>query len=211
MDTVLFVRAFSAFFAIMNPFVALPIFLSLTEGYDPSMRRSAGLRVAGYSAALCAVIAVSGTMILRFFGIDVDHFRIAGGIVLVTIALGMLSGEGSTAHKGTPAERQIQLERDEVAFYPMAFPMIVGPGTITTIVVLTSNVTQLSGYVAIIVALALDLLALTVVLMLASRIGRHMSSTLRTVMTRIMGMILMATAVQMSVEGLKTTLPGLAG
>ncbi|MGK2348872.1 MarC family protein [Actinomyces sp. W5033] len=214
MDLTLLVKALGAFFAIMNPFVNLPIFLSLTAGQEPSQQRRTAWRTTLSSALMCAVVAVSGSALLRFFGISIDDFRVAGGLVLLTIALGMLSGHGSSAHEGSKTEKTHAVEHaaaNDVAFYPMAFPMIVGPGTITTIIVLFSQADGVEGFAAVVLALVLVLGALGIVLHFSATIGRHMSLTLRTIMTRLMGMILAAIAVGMLAAGLTRLLPGLAG
>jgi len=210
MDVAVFVKAFGALFAIMNPFVALPMFLSLTEGLDPGAQRKAGLRAAGYSAILAVVVLLAGTAVLGFFGIDVNDFRIAGGIVLLMIGLGMLNGTGSSAHTGTPAEQAHQAaQQGDVAFYPMAFPMIVGPGTITTLVLLAGD-GSVTSFASVGAALALVIAMLGVVLFFSTAIGHLLSQKLRSIMTRLMGMILAAIAVQMVVAGLLAVFPGLA-
>lgn len=209
MDTELLARALGAIFAIMNPFVALPIFLSLTEGSDEAAMRRVAVATTVYAAAICAVVGVAGHGILDFFGITIDDFRVAGGLVLLLIGLGMLQGRENTAHQGTPAERKSVEEAERIAFYPLAFPMIVGPGTITTILIFTSEARVAGQYLAVAVATALVVLALGVVLWFASTIGRWMSQTLRIVTTRIMGMILAAIAAGMLAAGLKALLPGL--
>ena len=214
MDLTLLVKALGAFFAIMNPFVNLPLFLSLTTGQDPAQQRRTAWRATLFSALMCAVIAVSGSALLRFFGISLDDFRVAGGLVLLTIALGMLSGRGSSAHEGSKAEKAHAADHaaaNDIAFYPMTFPMIVGPGTITTIIVLFSQADGAKKVVAVVLALILVLAALGGVLHFSSTIGRHMSLTLRTIMTRLMGMILAAIAVGMLAAGLSKLFPGLAG
>lgn len=213
MNTALLIKALGGFFAIMNPFVALPMFLSLTDGYDLSRQRRTALRVALYSLVLSLVVLVAGRAVLEFFGIGVDHFRIAGGIVLMTIALGLLNGGGSSAHSGSEREQQHQAKqaaRSDVSFYPMAFPMMVGPGTITTIIVFTGGAGGVGGYAAVATALAVVILLLALVLWAAPTVGHHMSMTLQIIMTRLMGMILAAIAVEMVVTGLGQVLPGLA-
>lgn len=205
-------KALGGFFAIMNPFVALPMFLALTDAYDAARQRRTAIRVVLYCAVMAAVILGDGTAVLGFFGINVDDFRVAGGIVLLTIALGMLNG-GSAAHAGTKDEQQHQDDQaaqGDVSFYPLTFPMILGPGTITAIIVFSGQAGGAPGYVAIAVALAAVLLLLLVVLWFASSIGRHLSRTLRTIMTRLMGVILAAISIQMIVAGLAHLLPGLA-
>jgi membrane protein, marC family len=149
--------------------------------------------------------------VLRFFGIGITAFRIAGGIVLLVIGLSMLNGTGSSAHTGTKGEQEHLSQTPDVAFYPMAFPVIAGPGTITTLVILTGQAKGAAGYASIAAALLAVLAGLGVVLFLAGNIGHYLSQTLRSVMTRLMGMILAAIAVQMVIVGLKAAFPVLAG
>ena len=208
MDTALFIKALGAFFAIMNPFVMLPVFLGMTAEYSPAEQRRLGLSVAAFSAVLAAVVMAAGAKVLDFFGIGVDDFRVAGGIVLFSIGLGMLNGSASPAHHGTEDEQAGHAALSSLAFYPMAFPMIVGPGTIATILVLTGNAGS-QGLVAVGAAAALVLAVLALVLAFAAQIGRVMSDTLRVITIRLMGMILAAVAVDMTVTGLKALLPGL--
>lgn len=118
---------------------------------------------------------------------QVDDFRIAGGIVALTIALGM---------------RWV---------FSAAFPRMVGPGTITTLIVLTGGSDGAGGYVAVAAALVIVVLALLLVLWSAPAIGRHMSQTLRVIMTRLMGRILAAVAVEMVVAGLQHVCPQWVG
>lgn len=208
MDTALFIKALGAFFAIMNPFVMLPVFLGMTADYTPGQQRRLGLAVAGFSALLVAAVMAAGSQVLGFFGISVDDFRVAGGIVLFTIGLGMLNGSASPAHHGTEAERAHHADLTSLAFYPMAFPMIVGPGTIATILVLTGHAGT-AGFAAVGGAAAVVLVTLALVLAFAAQIGRVMSQSLRVITIRLMGMILAAVAVEMTVTGLKALLPGL--
>lgn len=210
----LFVKALGGFFAIMNPFVALPMFLSLTNAYDAARQRRTALRVTLSSLALAAVIMAAGSWLLRFFGISVDDFRVAGGLVVAMIALGMLNG-GATAHQGTPAEQEHhqQLAADaesDISFYPLTFPLIVGPGTITTIMVFTSQAADAASLLAVAAAICAVLAMLFVVLWFAPAIGHRMSASLRVIMTRLMGMILIAIAVEMIITGLLALVPGLA-
>lgn len=213
-DDAFFITTLGGAFAIMNPFVVLPLFLAVTQGMEPGLQRRAGLRVAAFSAILCIVVAVSGAAILKFFGISVDDFRVAGGLVLMTIAMGMLSGSGSPAHEA-PAKAQAmavqEAPRADVSFYPLAFPMVVGPGTITAIIVFMGQARDMPAKLSVAAAFGLVLAVLAVVLFFASTIGRHMSQTLRVIMTRLMGMIVAAMGVQMIAAGLKAILPGLAG
>lgn len=209
MDTALLVKALGAFFAIMNPFVNLPLFLSLTQSQDASQQRRTALRTTLFSTIMTGLVMVSGAMILRLFGIGVNDFRVAGGLVLLMIALSMLHGKGSSAHEGSEQEKAHHATVDDVAFYPMTFPLIVGPGTIASIIVMQSQAHGLGGHLTVGAALAAVLVMLGVVLYFSAGIGAHLSMTMRTIMTRLMGMILASVAIQMLVAGLGALLPGL--
>ena len=208
------VKALGAFFAIMNPFVNLPLFLSLTQDQDAATQRRTAVRTTISSTVMCAVILLLGATILRFFGIGVDDFRIAGGIVLLIISLSMLNGSGSSAHEGSAQEKEqhdaVAGNGNDVAFYPMTFPILVGPGTIATIIVIQSQARGLGGHAAVATALAVILLTLGIVLYFSATIGARLSMTMRTIMTRLMGMILASIAVQMIVVGIQHLFPGLA-
>ena len=209
MDTLFLVKFLGALFAIMNPFMTLPMFLSLTDGLDESAQHRTALATLAYSTVMCTVIALAGNGLLAFFGISVDDFRVAGGLVLMMIAFGMLKGTGSSAHQGTPAEQAHQAQVANIAFYPITFPMIVGPGTITTLVIFAAEAKGPADWGAMALVLALVLGALGVVLYFSALIGHFLSQTLRVIMTRLMGMILAAIAVEMIAKGVKAILPGL--
>ena len=211
MDVALLVKALTAFFAIMNPFVNLPLFLSLTANQEAATQRRTAMRVVMFCAIMCIVVLGTGSAFLKMFGVSVDDFRVAGGLVLLIISLGMLSGKGSTAHEGTKGEKRQQSDRaaaNDVAFYPLTFPMLVGPGTIATIIVMDAHTQGLGDRLTVALALAAVLVLLGVVLFFSAQIGHHMSLTLRTIMTRLMGMILLSIAVSMMAAGLTTLFPG---
>lgn len=200
LDTGLFARALGALF-----------FLSTTEGSDAASMRRTALATSVYATGVLAVVGLGGQAILGFFGITVDDFRVAGGLVLLLIGLGMLNGQENTAHDRTPEERATSGDGgDTIAFYPMAFPMIVGPGTITTVLIFVGQAHTAAERLSVGLAAALVLAALTVVLAFASTIGHYMSQTLRVITTRVMGMVLAAIAAAMIAAGLKALLPGLA-
>ena len=211
MDVELLVRAFAALFAILNPATVLPFFLALTGDLSAGESRALAVRVALYASVLSAVVVVAGSAVLAFFGITIDEFRIAGGMVLFAIGWSMLNGGQSTSHGGTDEERDHRAFVREVAFYPMTFPMIVGPGTIATIVVFTGQATTVVDAVGVAAAAAVVLAILFAGLWLAPVLGHVLTQTARAVVTRLMGMILLAIAVEMVTAGAQAVLPGLAG
>lgn len=209
MDSALAIKFFGALFAIMNPFTNLPVFLGVTQGASQAEQRAIAIKTITYTLIMGAVIAVAGSKVLSLFGITIDDFRVAGGIVVLMIGLNMLNGEGSSSHGGTKDEQSGFPDPSAVAFYPMAFPMLVGPGTITTLILFTHQADSVSDWIVIGGVFLLITAMLGIVFYFAGSLGKHLSSTARVIMTRVMGMILAAIAVDMIISGLKALLPGL--
>ena len=210
MDTLSAAKFFGALFAIMNPISNLPVFLSCTEGATAAQRRTIALRLTVYCMVFGAVFALLGDRLLELFGISVDDFRVAGGLVVLLIGLGMLNGHDSTAHHGTERERATFGDPATVAFYPLTFPILVGPGTIATLILYrheASTVTDFIVYAAVFGGVACLVGA---VFALSGRFEGYLPDTGRVIMTRLMGMVLTAIAVEMIVSGLSALLPGLA-
>ena len=205
------VKMFGVFFAIMNPFVNLPIFLSLTDGFGAAERKLLAIKVVLFSSVMCLVILFGGQAIISFFGISVDDFRIAGGAVLAHIAWSMLNGDNAASHHGSDQENENPKVLSALAFYPLTFPMIVGPGTIATLFIYSGKASGLTGLGTIAAVLAVILVMLLLVFYFASLFSAFMTQTMRIIMMRLMGMILLAIAVEMIISGLRTLLPGLVG
>lgn len=204
------VKAFGAFFAIMNPFVNLPIFLALTTGFTVAQQRIMAVKIVFFSAIMCGIILLAGQQIIAFFGISIDQFRIAGGVVLAHIAWSMLNGDGPASHQGSDAEKSQLQDLSGLAFYPITFPMIVGPGTIATTIIYAGHGSSLAYTASVAGVIGLVLVVMFIVLFFASEFGTVLTQTMRTITTRLMGMILLAIAVEMIVDGLTAVLPGLA-
>lgn len=203
-------KFFGALFAIMNPISNLPVFLSTTDGATEAQRRQIALKTAAYCLLLGGVFAAFGNAVLGAFGIGVEDFRVAGGLVVLTIGLGMLNGRDSSAHHGTEREQVQFADAGAVAFYPLTFPILVGPGTITALILYRQQAESARDLIVYAAVFGGVVALLAIAFLSASAIGRHLSQTARTIMTRLMGMILAAIAVDMIVSGLKALLPGLA-
>lgn len=211
MEAAFAVKFFGALFAIMNPVTNLPIFLSLTDGATPAQRRAVAIKAITYAAILGSVVALAGSEILRLFGISADDLRVAGGLVVLMIGFQMLQGEQSSSHHGSAREQESFPDPAAVAFYPLTFPMMVGPGTITTLILFSSQADGVTGWATFFAVFAVVLLASGVVFALAGVLGNHLTGTARVIMSRLMGLILAAIAVEMIFTGVKALLPGLAG
>ena len=216
MDITFATKFLGALFAIMNPFITLPLFLAVTVNKTVAEQRSQAVAIVIYTTAMCLVISLAGSHIIRFFGVSLDSFRVAGGLVLSGIAMSMLNGQPITSHERATQEKNAGGtaaridETDNPSFYPLTFPMIVGPGTIATLIIYGAQARQTSQYLAFGIVLAAVLAALLVVLYFAASIGKLMSTKMRVIMARVMGMILAAIAVEMTFAGTKALLPGLA-
>ncbi|WP_299947659.1 MarC family protein [uncultured Ruegeria sp.] len=210
MDTTLAVGFFGALFAIMNPITNLPVFLSVTQDLPTADQRKVAIKTALYCLILGGAFAAIGSQALGLFGISVDDLRVAGGLVVLMIGLNMLNGNESSSHHGTDGEKKSYPAPETVAFYPLAFPILVGPGTITTLILYAHHIktpAEAIGYAAVFLFVVALLL---VTFWNASALAKRLSANARVIMSRFMGMILAAIAISMIADGLKALLPGLA-
>ena len=199
---------FTSLLAIVNPLGAIPLFLTLTAGYD-ARHRTATIRTAIVTAAAVMVVfGLLGTFILKFFGITTAAFRITGGVLFLGIGSDMLQAERSRG-KTTAAEEMEAGLRTEVGIIPLGLPSLAGPGAITTVITLDAQATdyvhRAMVYVAIVAVVAICWAALQVAPRLVRRFGR----TGLNVMTRIMGLIAMVIGVQFIIDGVRAVAPAL--
>ncbi|HEX5580197.1 MAG TPA: MarC family protein [Gemmatimonadaceae bacterium] len=191
--------------AIINPLTTTPLFLSLTEGYTAEHRQRT-LRTAVITATTVLVVfALLGGVIFKLFGITIHAFRIAGGVILFGIGMDMLQAKRSRV-RATAEEVEEGLEKEDVGITPLGIPMIVGPGSITTVMVLMADVRHPAQVAAVLLAIALVLGGTYVVLSVGPRILRVIGETGVNVMTRIMGLIVTVIAVQFILDGARPVL-----
>src|SRR5947209_2721295 len=181
---------FVTLFIVINPVSALPVFLAVAGGLDTASQRRIALAAVLAAFAVLALFIIGGGFVLEKMGISLRSFQIAGGIILFLIALDMVRG-ASYAPAGAAGHRP-----SDVAIYPLAIPKIAGPGTMLTVVLLTDDhrfdVAQLSLTTGVLVVM----LAITFsVLCLAAPIARLIGDAGISIMSRVMGMILVALAV----------------
>lgn len=211
MDFAYFLKVFAALFAIMSPIANLPVFLSLTADRDSAgKRRVAVTTIVGITVG-SLVTVFAGDAILKLFGISIDAFRLAGGLLILFIALNMLHGNESSAHAGTEKEKARHAEQDNPGIYPLTVPILLGPGTISSMVIFRQQATSFSMEMAFGLAVAASVALISVTFLAAPILSRLLSDTATSIMSRLMGMILAAIAMEMMVDSLKGMLPGLAG
>ena len=201
-----------ALLAIVNPIGAIPFFIHFTQGFNREQRQRT-IHVAAFSA--CVVIAVSalaGLQIIQFFGISLASFQVGGGLLLLMSALQMLNAQPAESRKGDISEGDQKADAGaSIAIVPLTIPLLTGPATISTMVIYaekTRHWWQLGVLVLYGVVIGL---AVWVAFSLSGRIGRVLGKTGINVMTRLMGLILAALAVEVMSDGLLKLFPALAG
>lgn len=205
MDTGFFITAFVTLFVVIDPPGLAPLFLALTHGMDAALRRSIAIRACITAAILLTVFAAFGEAVLDFVGISMPAFRVAGGILLLLTALDMLF-DRRTKRREDRAEEE---EHPDPSVFPLAIPLIAGPGAIASMVLLSGQKPGIEGLV-LVVAVMLSVLALVLALFLASGVmERLLGKTGINVVTRLLGMLLAALAVQFVLDGLRAY--GIAG
>jgi len=189
-------------FAIVNPIGAIPIYISLTDEYRAEDRARIVRITPVAVVAILLVTLISGEFILRFFGISVDSFRVGGGILLLLMSISMLQARTSrTAHTSDEAEETA--DRETIAVVPLAIPLLSGPGAISTVIVYAYKAKGISAYLITSAGILLIGLAIYLSLLAAPYIAKKLGRTGINIITRIMGLILAAIAVEFITTGLK--------
>lgn len=199
------VTAFTALFVVIDPVGTTPIFLALTAGLSPRARRAIALRAVGVAAGLLVLFALAGEALLAFLGITMPAFRIAGGLLLFLTALEMLFGRRNArrdeARDRSAADRAAEVGADDPSVFPLALPLLAGPGAIATMILLADGASPLATAQAIGVMLAVLALCLTL-FQLAHPLERLLGAVGINVVTRLLGMLLAALSVQFVLDGL---------
>jgi multiple antibiotic resistance protein len=193
--------AFSSLIFIVDPIATIPTFLALTADAGLADRRRMAKRAAWTCFLVLVGFALAGTLIFKMFGITLPAFRIAGGLIMILIGLDMVQARRSQT-KETPAETQQAMEKDDVGIVPLGVPMLAGPGSISTVIALMAQSTSWLHSAWIILAVALTAVISYWTLAAADRLGRRMGDTGIHILTRFMGLLLMAIAVQFILSGL---------
>ncbi|MFZ5774153.1 MAG: YchE family NAAT transporter [Thermodesulfobacteriota bacterium] len=195
-------------FAIVNPIGAIPIYISLTDGYPPEDRAKIVRITPTAVVAILLVALFSGEFILRFFGISIGSFRVGGGILLLLMATSMLQARTSRAAH-TRVEAEETADRETIAVVPLAIPLLAGPGAISTVIVYAYRAKEPLTF--LLTSAGIGLIGLTIFLSLlaAPHIAARLGRTGINIVTRIMGLILAAIAVEFITLGIKGLFPEL--
>ncbi len=193
--------AFTALFVIVNPIGNVMVFLSLTEDRGFDEKKRIAKKTAIFGSLVLLIFAIFGDFILSFFQITVDSLRVIGGILILAIAMDMMQGRKPRA-KHTPEEVKESGERDDISFFPLAVPMLAGPGAITTAIVLMKTAEPIPFKVIVLISIILTFLITGILFRMSEQIHRVLGVTGSMVITRMMGLVLGAIAVQFITLGL---------
>ncbi len=200
---------YAALFAIVNPLVAIPFFATLTQESDRAERRGLAGVVAATFLITLAIAALIGEGFLAVFALDVGAFRAAGGIILLLLALSLINGQ-ETAFDRIFKSEDARANLKSVAIFPLAIPLLSGPGAIATVIIQCDGVEGAGGYLAVAAIIAAMTATLFLVLCLAPVLARRLGVTGMNVINRISGMIVAAIAMDTLARGIAAMFPGLA-
>ncbi|MFM1981542.1 MAG: hypothetical protein RJB22_261, partial [Pseudomonadota bacterium] len=204
--TALFISAFVTFFVVIDPPGCAPIFASLTGGAPAAHRRTMALRSTFLAAIILFSFAIFGEAFLGALGISLDAFRVAGGIMLFLIALEMVFEKRTERREHRAEDVKAHPEHEDVSVFPMAIPMIAGPGSIASVMLLTARSQGLQESLIVLSALAAVLLVNLVALLTAGPLMKFLGYRVEAMITRILGVVLAALAAQFVIDGLKASL-----
>jgi len=194
------ITAFVTLFLVIDPMGLLPMFIALTQGNDPQTRRAIALRSTFVAFLILTLFAVVGGKLLVAIGIGMPAFRIAGGILLFLTAVDMLF-ERRSVRRG---KQSVDTQNADPSVFPMATPLIAGPGSIATAILLAGQDGHSINAIFVTVSAIFGVLIVAIVLFLSSgALGKLLGKTGINVITRLLGMLLAALAVQFVVDGMK--------
>lgn len=199
----LFISAFITLFVVIDPPGCAPIYAGLTKGATPAQSRSMALRACMIASIILVIFALFGQDLLAALHIELDSFRIAGGLMLFFIAFDMVF-EKRTQRREERAEKVAATpEIEDVSVFPMAMPMLAGPGAIAAVMLLTNEAEGTEQTLVVLGALAAVLILTALALIAAGPLIRLLGDKVEAVITRLLGVLLSALAAQYVIDGLK--------
>ena len=200
-----FILCFSSLFTLINPIGIVPIFISITQDYTKKERDIIALKAVIFSFFILVLFGIIGEVIFSFYNITIHGFRIAGGILLLKISFDMIESKRSRT-KTTPKEEKEAEEKNEIAYTPLGIPLIAGPGSIASIMILSSESTNNNSIVSLIVALILVLLITFLIFKISKSLSKSFGKLGLRILQRIMGLILMVISIEFILRGIKDSI-----
>ncbi|MEM7108106.1 MAG: MarC family protein [Bacteroidota bacterium] len=200
----IFLAAFSSLFSVVNPLGAMPIFIMLTQESTKLEKRRQAIKISIYIIAILLTFFFGGNLILNFFGIQLEHIRIAGGLMISISAMSLL---GKEAYKGKTIAKEVQeesLHKEDITFAPMAMPLLSGPGAIALVIGMKDTVVQsgFSGYLSLVASVVLVAGVTCVILIFSDRLNRFLGKAGMSALSRMIGFIVLSIGISMILSGL---------
>lgn len=193
--------SFTSLFSVVNPFAAMPVFLSLTDRFSDIDRLLIAKKATLYMFGILTTFLLIGTYILSFFGISLAGIRIAGGLIIMRAAYSMLNPEKG-GKKLSKEDEMAAMEKEDVSFSPLALPLLSGPGSIAVVIGFATQASGITDYLINGGSIVLVVFVTYVILRLAPISAKYIGPTGLNVMTRLMGFIALAIAVQFILSGI---------
>lgn len=201
------ILAFSALFVIIDPVGVVPLFLALTPGASLRRRREMALRACIVAWVLLTVFALFGSFIFQALGITLSAFKVAGGLLLLLTAIDQLRAQ-PTRTRTTDEEQRESATKDDISIVPLAIPLLAGPGSIATAMMLTSRAQTPFQAGIVLIAITVTVLSAFIALSLGDRLNRLLGKNGEMIAERVVGLVLAAIAVQFMLDGIKEALAG---
>jgi multiple antibiotic resistance protein len=198
-----FISAFITLFVVLDPPGCAPIYAGLTAGATPAQRRTMAIRATVIAGAILLVFALFGENLLGALHIELDSFRIAGGLMLFLIALDMVFEKRTQRREQRAEQVKATAEVEDVSVFPMAMPMLAGPGAIASIMLLEGEAKGAEGTVILLAALLVVLVLTLLALLAAGPLMKLVGAKVEAVVTRVLGVLLGALAAQYVIDGLR--------
>ena len=206
MNVDFFILCFSSLFTLINPIGIVPIFIAITEGYTKKERDVIALKSVIFSFFILVLFGIIGDVIFKFYDITIHGFRIAGGILLLKISFDMIESKRSRT-KTTPKEEKEAEEKNEIAYTPLGIPLIAGPGSIASIMILSSeSAVDNNDKILLLTALVLVLFITFITFKLSKILSKRFGKLGLRIMQRIMGLILMVISIEFILKGIKDSI-----
>lgn len=197
----LFAASFSSLFSVVNPFAAMPVYISLMEGHtDPEKIRTAR-KASTYMFFVLITFLLIGTYILSFFGISLPGIQIAGGLVIVRSGFSMLSPDNG-GKKLTKKDQEAAMDKEDVSFSPLAMPLLSGPGSIAVVIGFGSEAQGITDYFVSGLAVLFTAFLAYLILRVSPKLVKYIGRSGMSVITRMMGFIVLAIGIQFVINGI---------
>lgn len=200
--------AFTTLFSIVDPVASIPTFLAMTHGYGPARRRQIAMKAVLVATIVLVLCALGGHAIFSFFGITMPAFKLAGGLLLFVVSFEMLHGQSSGVRQ-TQEEQKESGTKSELAVFPLAIPLLAGPGAIASVFILMDRASDWTAQLSVFGGIFLTMGAALAILSFAPQVIPYLGQIGINVMTRVMGLLLAAISMQFVIDAFREAFPRL--